>query len=160
MDTREQDKKTLGFYRARLEDSDVLYRIPMDSPDRAHNIRRLKDSGVYVFVNDDEDAVLILEPAWGSIPWLCAHCFTGPTGRGRKLKKFFWSTYIWVLENTDYEVITGVVPEDKRYYKLFLGSIGAHRETEILGTAMYSCNSTMVPEFKEKLKALRAKQKE
>lgn len=151
MDTREHDRKNLGFYRARLEDSSVLYGIPMDTFDRAQNIQRLKNPNVFVFVSADDDAILVLEPAWGDVPWLCAHAWSSKAGRGRKLKRLFWAVYIWVFENTEYEVITGVVPENLRYYKIFLGAIGAIRETEILGTTVYSCNKTMVPEFKKKL---------
>ena len=37
-DTREQDKESLGFYRLRLDDSGVLYEIPMEPEDRQGNI--------------------------------------------------------------------------------------------------------------------------
>lgn len=157
--TKEEMRKKHGFYRATLEDSDVLYGVPMDTFDRAQNIQRLRNPHVFVFVSADDDAILVLEPAWGDVPWLSAHAWSAKSGRGRKLKRLFWSVYIWVFQNTEFDVITGVVPTNLRYYKIFLGSIGARRETEILGTAVYSCDRTMVPEFEKKLKALRVQSK-
>ena len=160
MDTREQDKESLGFYRLRLDDSGVLYEIPMEPEDRQGNIQRLKDPRIYVFANKAETALVAYEPAYGKIPWLTGHAFTSPKGRGVPLKELFWATGIWIFRNTMYEVITGVVPPQLKRYGLYLGAMGATRQYEFNGTVMYSYDATQVPEFEEKLQALRAKAKQ
>lgn len=158
MDTREQDRKELGFYRARLEDSDVLYKFDMASSDRANNIQRLKHPDIYVFINDAETVLVAYEPAYGDVPWLTGHAFTSPTGRGVALKELFWASGIWIFQHTHYNVITGVVPGRLRRYGLFLGAMGATRQYEYKGTVLYTYNSSQVEEFEERLKELKEKQ--
>ena len=157
MDTRTEDKESLGFYRLRLDDSGVLYEFDMEPEDRQLNIQRLKHPGIYVFANKAETVLVAYEPAYGKIPWLTGHAYTSPKGRGVPLKELFWATGIWIFQNTMYEVITGVVPEHLRRYGLYLGAMGATRQYEFNGTVMYTYDATQVPEFEEKLRLLKEK---
>jgi len=148
----------MGFRRLGQKDTDVIYKIIPDEDyqDRAGNIRRLRIPEIYVFVNDEETALVAYEPAYGDVPWLTGHAYTSRTGRGTALKDLFWATGIWIFTNTGTEVITGVVPKRLRRYGLFLGAMGATREFSYNGTVCYSYNESQVPRFQEELNALRA----
>lgn len=151
-----------GFYRAGPDDTDAIYKIIPDEnyKDRVFNIKRLRVPEIYVFINNEGTALVAYEPAYGAIPWLTGHAYTSRSGRGAPLKELFWATGIWIFQNTEYEVITGVVPASLRRYGLFLGAMGATRQFDHKGTVMYSYSDTQVPEFQEKLDALRARKKQ
>ena len=151
MDTRAEDRKKHGFYRARLDDSDVIYKLSSDPSVRKSWVQRLKIPVIYVFVNDAETAMVAYEPAYGDIRWLTGHALTESKGRGRALRDLFWSSGIWVFENTRYEVITGVVPPTLRRYGLFLAAMGATRQFEHFGTVMYTFHKDQVAHFRARL---------
>lgn len=142
--------------RMTLRDSDVLYGIEMSAYDRQQNIQRLKSPEIYVFTNDTEDAIIAMEPAFGDVDWLSIHVWTAPTARGKSLKTLFCESGIWVVDNTRYNVLMGVVPADNRKYALFLGMMGAECVAEVNGTRMYAVDgSKRKQEFQEKLKKLK-----
>jgi hypothetical protein len=159
-DTRDTDRKTQGFYRARLDDSDVAYKLSSDPRTRVYWIQRLKIPEIYVFINDSETAMVAYEPAYGDIRWLTGHALTEPKGRGRALRDLFWASGIWMFEHTNYEVITGVVPPTLRRYGLFLAAMGATRQFEFYGTVMYTFHKGQVSHFKARLNGEPRKRKE
>ena len=154
-DTRAKDRRNLGFYRGRLSDSDRLYEI-IDQEKYplaiAQNIYRLKNPDIYVFFNDTNDAMIIYEPTYGSVPWVNTHSHTLKSARGRKLKEFYLRTGVWIFENTPFEVITAIIPWDMRHHGLFLGMIGAKRQGEAHYTTIYTFDKSQVKEVKETLR--------
>jgi len=159
LDTRKKDRKELGFYRARLDDTDVLYKVIDEEkfPRAIYQlIQALKNPDIYIMVSDADDAIIIYEPAYGMVPWLNTHSHTLKSARGRKLKELYWKTGCWIFENTRYTAITCVIPEDFRHHGIFLGAIGATRQFEVDGTVMYTWDiETQYEQVKEKLKCLK-----
>ena len=160
-DTREVDRKVLGFYRARLDDGDIVHgiidhqRFPSAMQDM---VMRLKHPHIYVFIRDEEDAVITYEPCYGLVPWVNTHILTKPSARGRQLLEFNLSTGIWIIENTDYDVITIAVPEFLGLkHSMFLSAMGAVKRFDILGTKMFTMDRTQLEEAQERLTALKAK---
>jgi len=155
MDRREENKKDLGFYRARLNDSDVLYDI-IDRevfPSGIHEvIQRLKIPEIYVFISSENNAILVYEPVFGDIPWCNCHTWTKKSCRGKKLKEFFWKTGIWMVHNTKYMTFTSIITPDLKRQGLFLSAIGAKRQFEDgSGNVCYTFDKAMFEEVKEKL---------
>lgn len=154
MDTRKKDRKLQGFYRARLDDSAILYKV-IDSDEFpfaiAETIQRLKNAHIYVFISSTEDAIIVYEPVYGSVPWVNTHTWTLPSCRGAKLKEFYLRTGMWIVENTDYSVITMLVPDRLRRQGLFLSAIGAKRQCEVMGEVLYTFDELQYDGIKKAL---------
>jgi len=129
----------------------VIYKLTSDQRTRAYWIQRLKIPQIYVFINAEDTAMVAYEPAYGDIRWLTGHALTESKGRGRALRDLFWASGIWIFENTNFEVITGVVPPSLRRYGLFLAAMGATRQFEYFGTVMYTFQKKQVEHVKARL---------
>jgi len=154
MDKREKNKKEIGFYRARLSDTDVLYKvIDQEAFPSAimEIIYRLKLPEMYVFISATDDAIVAYDPVFGSVPWCNCHTWTLPSCRGKKLKEFFWKTGIWMCHNTEYTTFTSVLPDLYRRQGLFLSAIGAKRRFEIDTDVFYTFHEEMFMEARDKL---------
>lgn len=158
MDTRETDRITHGFYRARLDDSDVLYEVidrDMFPTAIGEIIQMLKDPRYYVFISADDDAILAYQPTFGELPWLSVHSWTKPSGRGVRLKKFYWGTGIWIIENTEFTTIAALIPDEYRMHGLFLAQCDAIRQAYVDGVTLYTFSYEELNNIKEKLKCLK-----
>lgn len=144
----------MSFYRARLENSDVLYKVidhEMFPYAIAETIGRLKNPNIYVFFTDAEDAIVVYEPVYGNVPWMNTHTWTLKSARGKKLKDFYLRTGVWMMDNTETTAITMVVPERMRRQGLFLATIGAKRQCEINGEVLYSFDIEQLEEIRRRL---------
>lgn len=153
---------TDSFFRMTMKDTDCLYDI-VDRKEFPYGIpiliRQIRNPGTYVFATDSRDAVVVYEPAYGSVPWITTHSYSLPSARGIKLRDFYLDTGLWIIENTPYCTITCVVPDDFLHHGLFLAHIGATRQFHSSGVTMYTFEEHQLREFKERIKRNKEKSK-
>lgn len=139
----------------KLSTADALYKIidrkkfPLGI---SQGIQRLKHPEIYMFCNDEEDAIVVYEPVFGIVPWYNTHTHTLKSCRGKRLRDFFLDTGVHLFENTKAEAIVSIIPPEFKRQGFFLRAIGAKRSGSIEDTNIYSFTREDIEEAKRKLK--------